>query len=68
MSGSRIDKAKDSLQLFLRSLPEKIKFNIINFNSSYYKLFDGKSLKLNEETLNKAIKFVDSLSATGKFI
>lgn len=40
MEGIRIEKAKQSLILFLKSLPEDCTFNIISFGSNVEKMFD----------------------------
>lgn len=61
---NRINNAKDSLQFFLRSLPSKVKFNIIKFASLYSSLFD-KSKKLKDETLKEAIEFIHNIKADG---
>jgi uncharacterized protein with von Willebrand factor type A (vWA) domain len=39
MSGKPIDLAVQALKLFLHSLPEGSKFNVVSFGSSYVKLF-----------------------------
>ena len=39
MRGKPIDLAVQALKLFLHSLPEGSKFNVVSFGSSYEKLF-----------------------------
>ena len=39
MSGTRIQKAREALALFLKSLPEDSYFNVISFGSSSAKMF-----------------------------
>ena len=39
MSGKRINKAKESLLIFLKSLPEDSYFNVFSFGNSYVSLF-----------------------------
>lgn len=50
MGGSRINKAKEALILFLKSLPDDCYFNVISFGSNYEYLFD-KSKKYDDKTL-----------------
>lgn len=51
MAGSRINKVKDTLQFFLRSLPEGTLFNIVGFGTKFEKLFPNGSQEYNERTL-----------------
>lgn len=39
MSGSKIEKTKESLLLFLKSLPKKCRFQIVGFGSTFHPLF-----------------------------
>jgi len=39
MSGKRIEMAKETALLFLFSLPEDCKFNVISFGSNFSKMF-----------------------------
>jgi len=64
MSGSRMETTKFALTLFLRSLPENSKFNIIAFDNSYNNCFPS-STAYNDGSLSKAQKYVDSLYASG---
>ncbi|CAD8131223.1 unnamed protein product [Paramecium sonneborni] len=63
MDGTRIQKDKQSLILFLKSLLEDCTFNIISFDSDFEKMFDIAQA-YNEQTLNKAIKFVQEMDGT----
>lgn len=43
MSGTRVDKAKKALLLFIKSLPEDTYFNVISFGSDYSPLFPSSA-------------------------
>lgn len=62
MSGSRIKKARECLDLFIRSLPQGCFFNIIRFGSRYEKLFDDSSL-YDEEHVQQALNLSEVLQA-----
>ena len=60
MAGSRITAVKSTMQLFLRSLPEGVLFNIVGFGSSHVSLFPS-SVPYTEENLQLASQHVDKL-------
>ncbi|KAJ3340713.1 von Willebrand factor A domain-containing protein 5A [Gonapodya sp. JEL0774] len=62
MQGANIKNARTALILFLKSLPEDCKFNIIGFGSSYRLLFPN-SVPYDERNLNTAVKHVESVQA-----
>jgi len=62
MSGSYIRSARETLVLFLKSLPEGSFFNIIGFGSDYKKLFP-KSVAYSQETLDKATAHAQQMEA-----
>ncbi|CAD8114405.1 unnamed protein product [Paramecium sonneborni] len=62
MRGERIKKAKQSLILFLKSLPEDSLFNIISFGSNAVKMFDT-SQSYNQNSLNQAIQQIEIMNA-----
>ena len=62
MSGSYIRSARETLVLFLKSLPEGSYFNILGFGSSYWKLFPD-SVPYDEQHLDKAISHAQSMEA-----
>ena len=62
MSGSRNDSAKETLLLFLKSLPDGCYFNVVGFGSSYKTLFN-KSQLYNDSNLKKATDLAKSMKA-----
>jgi len=64
MSGSRMNMVKEMLVLFLHSLPVDCKFNLIEFDSSYEKLYDA-SVVYDELTMKKAKDWASKLRASG---
>ena len=63
MSGGFINSARETLILFLKSLPEGCKFNIVGFGSSYEKLFPAVSVPYSQETLDKATRHAQRMQA-----
>ena len=63
MSGGFIKSARETLILFLKSLPEGCNFNIIGFGSSYEKLFPAVSVPYTQETLDKATQHAQRMQA-----
>ena len=62
MRGSYIQSARETLVLFLKSLPEGNYFNIVGFGSSYQQLFP-KSVAYDEQNLDKAIQHAQGMDA-----
>ena len=62
MSGDHIFHVKETLILFLKSLPTSCYFNIIGFGSYYRSLFQ-ESQPYNETTLGKACAYVHKMRA-----
>ncbi|XP_068682454.1 von Willebrand factor A domain-containing protein 5A-like isoform X1 [Montipora foliosa] len=62
MRGSRIKSARDTLLLFLKSLPDGCYFNVVGFGSSFTTLFK-KSQQYNDENLKKATDLAQSMEA-----
>ena len=62
MSGVGITSLKETLQLFLRQLPEGSKFNIISFGSRCESMFED-SIEYNDITLENASKEVEQFDA-----
>ena len=62
MGGSRMDSAKETLLLFLKSLPDGCYFNVVGFGSSYKTLFK-KSELYNDANLKKATDLAKSMQA-----
>mmetsp|Transcript_3013 Transcript_3013/g.4729 ORF Transcript_3013/g.4729 Transcript_3013/m.4729 type:complete len:1023 (-) Transcript_3013:461-3529(-) len=64
MSGSRMEQTKQTLQLFLSSLPTNCIFNMVSFNKNYQKLFQS-SQKYDDSTMQQAEAFVSRMYARG---
>lgn len=62
MSGAYINSAKETLVLFLKSIPPGCYFNIIGFGSRYEHLFP-KSVPYNQTNLDKAMKLAQTMQA-----
>ena len=65
MSGARMEKAKNALIFFLKSLPPNCTFNILSFGSSYqamYKTPQGSSMIT--QAINNVSKFAANLGGT----
>lgn len=62
MAGRYITCAAKTLQLFLRSIPSGCYFNIIGFGSHFKALFET-SQYYNQETLDLATSYVESINA-----
>lgn len=63
MSGERIVLARQSLLLFLASIPPGSRFNIYSFGSNYSALFKDRSAIYNEENYKAAKSAVSSFEA-----
>lgn len=55
MGKDRMDKAKEALSFFLRSLPQDIYFNIYSFGDRHRLLFE-ESMPYTKDFLNSALK------------
>lgn len=62
MSGQPMEIAKEGLILFLKSLPEKSKYNIIGFGSSY-KYYHSHLQEYNEENLANSLNLISGIRA-----
>ena len=62
MGGSYIRSARETLVLFLKSIPEGNYFNIIGFGSSYKTLFKD-TVPYDKQHLEKAIKHAETMEA-----
>ncbi|KXJ25777.1 von Willebrand factor A domain-containing protein 5A [Exaiptasia diaphana] len=62
MAGSKMKSARESLLLFLKSLPENCYFNVVGFGSSFNKLFD-RSEFYNDSTLSHACGYGEVMEA-----
>lgn len=65
MEGEKLDQEKNALQLCIRNLSEGDTFNLIAFGGELT-YFAENSIPLNEENLDKASKWINSLKAEGE--
>ena len=63
MGGNRIQNLKVALQVFLKSLPVGVKFNICSFGSRHEFLFPSGSQTYDASSLEKATRYVDTFKA-----
>ncbi|KAK7882529.1 hypothetical protein WMY93_028703 [Mugilogobius chulae] len=61
-SGSRIDSARDTLLLLVKSLPMGCYFNIYSFGSSFQQIFK-ESVEYNQKTMEEALEKVKMMDA-----
>lgn len=62
MSGGRIEKAKEALILFIKSLPQDTYFNVISFGSGSQRMFPN-SVKYTDKQIKAAIEKVKAMWA-----
>lgn len=62
MRGSRNNSARETLLLFLKSLPDGCYFNVVGFGSSYKTLFKNSQL-YDDENLKKATDLAETMQA-----
>ena len=63
MRGNFIKSARETLILFMKSLPENCHFNIVGFGSRYEKLFPDVSVPYSQSTLDTAVTHLTNLEA-----
>jgi hypothetical protein len=62
MTGGRIQRAKECLQVYLHSLPFDGYFNIVCFGSNYRVMWD-KSKPVNQENIDSAVEYTNGVDA-----
>ena len=62
MGGGRIRAALAALELFIRSITQNSKFNVISFGSTYQLLYE-KSVEYNNANMENAIKEIKTFSS-----
>lgn len=63
MQGSKMKRTVETMQIFMRSLSEGVKFNIVSFGSSFSMLFP-KSKEYSEASLAEATKHLSTMAAS----
>ena len=62
MGGQRIQQAKKALILFLKSLPENSKYNIISFGSEFRRHYE-ESLSYTSKNVEATISLIETFDA-----
>lgn len=62
MSGGGIDSARKALIVYLKSLPEGSKFNIVSFGSSFQNMYPD-SQQYGEEIISQTVSLVEKFQA-----
>jgi hypothetical protein len=63
MNNEKLNQIKNSIEIFIKSIKENVKFNIITFNSNIQNLFN-KSKYLTQECLKEYYEFMNNLNQT----
>jgi len=58
-----MEKTKEAMKLFIRSLPDGSMFEIISFGSRYNALSQGKGFKVTDANIEMAINNIDMFNA-----
>ncbi|MCM8711146.1 VWA domain-containing protein [Clostridium sp. SYSU_GA19001] len=61
MKGTKLEQAKNALQLCIRNLSEGDSFNIVAFESSLHFFSDSGKVPFNDDNLRKATEWINSL-------
>ena len=64
MDGIKMESVIKSTKIFVQSLPNSCKFNLIGFSSECFPLFETPQ-DYTEENVQKSIEFIDNLKADG---
>jgi len=62
MEGYKMDKTKEALRLFINSLDIKTKYNIIQFGSTYHKMY-SEDVEYTESNVKDTIKKINRIDA-----
>jgi hypothetical protein len=62
MNGQRIEQSKRAMQIFMRSMPEGCRFNIVKFGHSF-KFLSQQSLEYCDENIDRASSYINEIGA-----
>ena len=65
MSGKKIDQAKEALGFVLNNLNKKDRFNVVSFNDSVERFFEGDLVAVKRRNVDKALGILDRTEAAG---